>query len=423
MKPHMDYPRHKLPPMARIRRAFPDQHLPDPRLEVRQQLLHLGLREKVKPGARIAITAGSRGMGGLLPLLAGIADAVKEAGGEPFVVPAMGSHGGSVPEGQTEILRLLGVSDESVGAPIRSTMDTFTLGQAKNGAMAHLDRFAAEAAGIIVLGRTKTHPESAEKLASGLLKMTTVGLGKQKGAQQAHNHGLWDSVRQVPQVTLAQSKILFGVAVVENAYRQPMVVEVVPGKYEAFLDSDQRLLKIAKLNVPKLPFGKIDLLIVDEIGKTVSGSGMDLNVIGHYRATGKGPHTPEIKRIVALSLTKPSLGNGLGIGLADFTTRRFMDAYDPAVTYVNLLTATEPGSTSREGPLPLALDNDREAIEVAMYSALADRGARVCRIQNTADLAEMWISESLLDEARKDSTITVTEQPHEFPYDASGNLF
>ncbi len=422
MRPHLDFPRRPAPAMARIRRALPDAHVTDPRREVRQQLLHLGLRQKVSPGARIAITAGSRGLGGLLELLGGIVDAVKEAGGEPFIIPAMGSHGGAVAEGQTEILRLLGVTEESVGAPVRATMETLALGQAKNKAIAHLDKLAAEADGIIVLGRTKTHPESAEGLASGLLKMTTIGLGKQKGAEQAHSHGLWDSVRYVSQVVLGQAKILFGVAVVENGYRRPVIVEVVPPTYEAFLESDQRLLKVARTYLAKLPFEKLDLLIADEIGKTVSGSGMDLNVIGHYRATGKGPHRPDIKRIVALSLTSPSLGNGMGLGLVDFTTRRVLDVYDQAVTYVNLLTATEPDNTTREGPFPLALDNDRDAIEVGMYSALGGMDARVCRIRNTAELSEMWISESLIEEVRKDGSVTVEENPRTLPYDAAGNL-
>ncbi|MBZ5586829.1 MAG: DUF362 domain-containing protein, partial [Acidobacteriia bacterium] len=253
--------------------------------------------------------------GGFLDLLAGITDAVKEAGGEPFFVPAMGSHGGATAEGQEEILRLLGVTDESAGAPVRATMETFILGPVKNGAVAHLDRCAAEADGIIVFGRTRTHPESAEKLASGLLKMVTVGLGKQAGAQQAHNHGLWDSVKRVPELTMAKSKILFGVAVVENGYRQPLVVEVVPGNYKAFLASDQRLLEVAKPHVAKLPFDNLDLLIVDEVGKTVSGTGMDLNVIGRYRATGKGPYKPEITAAGARFGSR-SRGSGVLLGAA-----------------------------------------------------------------------------------------------------------
>jgi Domain of unknown function (DUF362) len=422
VRPHMPYPRRALPPMAKIRRNLPSQRVPDPRHEVRRQLLDLGLREKVRPGAQIAITAGSRGIGGFVELLSGIVDAVKEAGGQPFLVPAMGSHGGGLAEGQTEILHLLGATEDAVGAPIRATMDTYPLGQAKNGAVAHLDRCAAEADGIIVFGRTKTHPESAEKLASGLLKMIVIGLGKQRGAQEAHSHKLWDSVRQVSEITMAKSKILFGVAVVENPYRQPMVVEVVAPTYDAFRKADERLLELARYNLAKLPFQKIDLLIVDEVGKTVSGSGMDLNVIGHERATGaKKRGEPDITRIAALSLTKASLGNGLGIGLADFTTRRFMDAYDPAVTYINLLTAAEPDSTTREGPLPLALDSDREALEVALYSALPKSVPRICRIRDTAILDEMWVSDPLLKELG--GGIIIQESPRELPYDPIGNLF
>jgi hypothetical protein len=423
MRPHMPFPEQPVPPLARIRRSFPGEHIAEVRRDVRERLINAGLRSKVAPGARIAITAGSRGMGGLVDLVGGIADAVKECEGEPFVIPAMGSHGGATAEGQTKILHLLGVNEQSVGAPIRTTMDTVKLGTASNGAVAHLDAIAGNADGIIVLGRTKTHPESSEGLASGLLKMTVIGLGKQKGAQEAHSHSLWESVRHVPEVTMAHARILYGVAVVENGYRQPMVVEVVPSRYDAFLESDERLLKVAKPHVPKLPFSKLDVLIVDELGKTVSGSGMDLNVIGKYRATGKGPHEPDIKRIVALSLTAPSLGNGMGIGLTDFTTRRFMEQYDAAVTYVNLLTATEPDNTTREGPLPLALESDRKAIEVTMFSALAEGEPRVCRIRNTADLEQMWISRPLLEELKGDRTIVMEEPPRELQFNAAGNLW
>ncbi len=415
--------RESLPPLTKIRRNLPSDHIADPRRDVHQKLMAAGLRDKMPRKARIAITAGSRGLGGLVDLLAGIADAVRECGGQPFIVPAMGSHGGATKEGQKRILQLLGVNEQEIGACVNATMETLVLGTAPNGAAAHIDALAASADGIIVLGRVKTHPESDEGLASGLLKMVVIGLGKQRGAQAAHSHGLWESIRQVPQLTIARSKITFGVAVVENGYRQPMVVEVVPPHYEAFLEADQRLLKIAKPHVAKLPFDRLDVLIVDQIGKTISGSGMDLNVIGHYRATGKGPREPDIKRIVALSLTKPSLGNGLGIGLADFTTRRFLDEYDPVTTYVNLLTATEPDSTTREGPLPLALNSDREAISVAMYSALACDSPRICRIESTAALDSMWVSAALADELKGDSSVTVEETARDLSFNASGNLW
>lgn len=381
------------------------------------------MRGKVFPGAHIAITAGSRGIGGFVELLAGIADAIKAAGGHPFVIPAMGSHGGAVAEGQREILRRLGVNEGSAGAPIRATMDTFELGVSESGAVAHIDKLAMIADGIIVLGRVKTHPECAEHLASGLLKMVTIGLGKQMGAQEAHSHGLWDSVRAVPKLSLAKTKILFGVAVVENAFRQPLVIETVPAHYDAFKEADERLLKVAQPHVPKLPFKELDVLVVDEIGKTVSGSGMDTNVVGDWRLTG-GKREPDFLRIVALSLTTASLGNGLGIGLADFTTLRFIEEFDPAVTYVNLLTATEPDAmNTREAAVPLALSSDREAIEVALYSALAQENPRLCRIRNTARLDEFWISEALIEQAKTNPDLTLLEEPRTVEFNPAGNLF
>jgi hypothetical protein len=421
-RPVMPLPRRSLPAMAKVRQKLPSDHIPDVRNDVSQKLLASGLREKVQRGNRIAITAGSRGIGTFVELLAGIADAVKACGGEPFIIPAMGSHGGATPDGQTEILHRLGVNERSVGAPIRATMETQELGLAENGAMAHLDRFAAEADGILVLGRTKTHPESVGELASGLLKMCTIGLGKQTGAHQAHSHGLWDSVRAVPKVQLANSKILFGVAVVENGYRQPCAIEVVPPSYDAFLESDMRLLKLAKTHLARIPFDELDLLVVDELGKTISGGGMDPNIIGLWR-NSDAPHHPNYKRIVVLSLTHGSLGNGLGIGMADFTTRRFVESYDPAVSYVNLLTASEPGGNTREGPLPLALDSDREAIEVGLFSSLAGAAPRICRIKNTALLDEVWASEALLDQVKANPNLEILQPPSLVEFNSAENLF
>jgi hypothetical protein len=420
--PVMALPRRSLPAMAKVRQKLPSDHIGDVRKDVREKLLDSGLRDKVKPGNRIAVTAGSRGIGGLAELLSGVADAVKSCGGEPFVIPAMGSHGGATPEGQTEILHRLGVNEQSAGAPIRATMETHDLGPAENGAVAHVDRFAAEADGIILMGRTKTHPESVGELASGLLKMCTIGLGKQAGAHQAHSHGLWDSVRAVPKIQIAKSKILFGVAVVENGYRRPCAIEVVPPAYDAFLESDMRLLNVAKAHLARIPFDELDLLIVDELGKTISGGGMDPNIIGLWR-NSDAPHQPNYKRIVVLSLTYPSLGNGLGIGMADFTTRRFVDSYDPEVSYINLLTASEPGGNTREGPLPLALDSDREAAEVGLFSSLAGASPRVCRIKSTALLDELWASEALLGEVKANPKLEILKPPAPMEFNAAENLF
>lgn len=419
----MSFPRRAAPPLARVKQHLSAEHISDVRGATRERLLESGFLRGLKQGALVAITAGSRGMGGFTELLSGIVDAVKSVNAEPFIIPAMGSHGGATPDGQTEILRRLGVTEEAVGARVRATMHTHALGTVETGAVAHLDGVAAAADGIIVLGRVKTHPENTAGVASGLLKMVTVGLGKQAGAQEAHSHGLWDSVKAVPRLTMRKAKILCGVAVVENAFRQPVEIEMVPPHYEAFKEADERLLDVARPHVAKIPFQQLDLLIVDELGKSISGTGMDLNVIGHWRMSG-GAREPDYRRIVALSLTDPSLGNGLGIGLADFTTERFAREYDERVTYVNLLTATEPGAiNSKEGPLPLALESDRDAIEVALYSSLASAAPRVCRIRNTARLDEFWVSEALLDEVAQEDSLSVEEQPASIHFDEAGNLF
>jgi len=420
----MPFPGVPGPSLARVRQALSDEHIDDVRGEVCRKLVASGLIDNLDAGAKIAVTAGSRGMGGFVELLGGIVDAVKQKGGEPFIIPAMGSHGGAVEDGQIEILHRLGVNESELGTEIRATMKTHALGTAKTGAIAHLDDIAAAADGIIVLGRTKTHPENREGIASGLLKMVTVGLGKQAGAQEAHTHGLWESVRAVPELTMAKAKILCGVAVVENAYHQPVEIEVVPPQFTAFKESDERLLKVAQPHVADLPFKELDLLIVDELGKDISGTGMDLNVIGNWRMNG-GPREPDFRRIVVLSLTHGSLGNGLGIGLADFTTQRFVEEFDWNTTYVNLFTATEPAAmNSREGQLPLALMSDREAIEAALFSSLASpENPRVCRIKNTSHLDEFWVSPALAGELEGNGKFSVETEAIPLRYNPEGNLF
>src|SRR4051812_30285886 len=417
----MPLPRRSLPAMARVRQQLPTEHIERVRDTVRDRLIDWGIGSRVRPGGRVAITAGSRGIGGFVELLSGIADAVTTCGARPFIVPAMGSHGGATAEGQTEILRRLGVTEESTGAPIQATMETHNLGVSESGAAAHVDRLAFEASGIIVLGRTKTHPESIGPLASGLLKMCTIGLGKQAGAHQAHSHGLWESIRAVPKLQLAKAPIVCGVAVVENGYRQPCTIEVVAPTYEAFLEADLRLLKVAQRHLARIPFDDLDLLVVDELGKTISGGGMDPNVIGLWR-NSDAPHRPDYRRVVVLSLTAASLGNGLGIGMADFTTQRFADAYDPVISYINLLTASEPGGNTREGPMPLALPTDQAAMEVALFSSLAGSPERVCRIKNTAMLDEMWVPPPLLAEIERNPALHIVQPPSPMPFDENGNL-
>lgn len=417
----MPLPRREIGSGAWVEQHLPSDAIDDVRGTTRRRLLESGFLRHVAPGHRVAITAGSRGIGAFVDILGGAIDAVRHIGGEPFVIPAMGSHGGATADGQREILGRLGATEDALGAAVRATMDTVALGTADNGAIAHVDAIAWNADGIIVIGRVKTHPESAAALASGLLKMSTVGLGKQQGAQEAHAHGLWESVRAVPRLQLARARVLCGVAVVENGYRHPVAIEVVEPAYQAFLDADTRLLRLAKQHLATIPFDNLDLLIVDELGKTVSGAGMDPNIIGRWRATD-APHVPDFRRIVVLSLTHGSLGNGLGSGMADFTTERFVREYDPIVSYVNLVTASEPGGSTREGPLPLALPSDREAIEVALHSALPGDRPRVCRIRNTGDLARFWVSDALLDDVRIHPRLSIDSDAAPMTFDSAGNL-
>ena len=419
----MPLPRRPLPPMARIRQNLASDRIADVRRDVREKLASFGIGDKVKPGGRIAITAGSRGIGGFVELLLGITDAVRAAGGEPFIIPAMGSHGGATPEGQTEVLRRLGVDDRSAGAPVRATMETRELGAAENGAVAHVDRLAFEADGIIVLGRTKTHPESFGELASGLLKMCTIGLGKQTGAHQAHSHELWDSVRAVPESAAREIQDPLrrrrGGERIPPALRHrggPAGLRSLSGIRHAPAQGGEGAFRAH----PVRGTGRADRgrARQDHLGRR-HGSERDWKV----ESLPGEPRKPNYRRIAALSLTHPSLGNGLGIGMADFTTRRFADAYDPAVSYVNLLTASEPGNTTREGPMPLALDSDREAAEVALFSSLAGASPRVCRIGNTGLLDEFWASEALLSEIGSNPKLEVLEKPAALPFDSSGNLF
>lgn len=415
------FPKREIPNFALIQQRLRSDHIVDPRRDVREKLLAAGLAQKVKAGSRIAVTAGSRGFGGFIQLLDGIIDAVKSLGAMPVIIPSMGSHGSATAEGQAELLRNLGVDERS--APIEATMDTIVLGKSESGAVAHLDAIAAKADGIIVMGRVKPHGQNTESVGSGLLKMTTVGLGKQRGAQEAHNNGLWKSIRSVPRITLGQANVLFGVAVIENAFRKPVVVEVVPGTYEAFEEVDERLLNVSKDHVAQIPFQQLDVLVVDEIGKNISGSGMDLNVVGKWRVSG-GAQKPDFRRIVVLSLTRESCGNGLGVGVSDFTTDRFVKEFDQVATYVNIFTSTERGRMGqRKGLLPLALPNDREAIQVALYSSQASLHSRICRIKNTASLSEMWVSEGLLEEVKTNSQLTILDQLKPLSFDSSGNLF
>lgn len=405
-----------MPNVVRVRQEFDRTRLPDPCGAVTAGLRKLGLAGKLKPGARVAITAGSRGINNLVAMTRAAADAVKSMGGQPFVVPSMGSHGGATDEGQKSLLADLGISEASMGCPVVSSMEVEEIGRTGSGAPVYLDKNALRSDGIIAINRVKLHTIFRGDVESGLCKMLAVGLGKHKGAQQIHKVGTQPFMLETARVILGRAPVLAGVAVLENSLDETMEVHVVsPERFEA---TDVALLKRCWQVLPRVPFDPLDVLIVDEMGKNISGTGMDTNIIGiGGRVGGKmSMGTPAVSTIVALGLTPETHGNANGIGLADITTRRLVDAIDYKATYTNVLT-TRLWSAGR---LPVIMETDREAIEVAMGQAPADQ-VRLVRIKNTLHLEELEISEALLPEARK-AGLTVLQGSRPLSFDEAGRI-
>lgn len=402
--------------MTRARQDLPKEALGDLDGEIRRALAGAGLDQVVKPGMRVALTAGSRGIAEIPRILAIVVRAVREAGGDPFIVPAMGSHGGATVEGQLEVLQGYGIDEQSIGAPIRATMDTVEFGQTASGATLHQDRHAAEADATIVVARVKAHTSFRSDIESGLCKMLSIGLGKQRGAESVHAHDLPESIKQVASLAIDRSNVALGLALVENASHQIYLVRAV--RPAQFHDTDRELLKLSNSLLPRIPFDELDVLIVSELGKNISGTGMDPNVIGMWRRTGDPPTAPLYRRIVVLDVTPESDGNALGIGLADFTTDRLVKKMDLRKSYMNALTA-DGLVTVR---LPLILGSDREAIEVALKSSGANGGGRLVWIRNTLALAEMFISEALVREAAQSGALELLDEPRPLNFDEDGNL-
>ena len=405
-----------VPNVIRVRQAFDRKRLQDPCGAVTAGLKKLGAAVILKPGARVAITAGSRGINNLVAMTRAAADAVKAMGGQPFIIPSMGSHGGATDEGQKSLLAELGLSEASMGCPVVSSMAVEEIGRTANGTPVFLDRNALHADGIIVINRVKPHTAFRGEVESGLCKMLAVGLGKHRGAQQMHRAGLGVTIVEAARLILARGQILAGIAVLENSLDETAEIHVVaPDRFE---ETDRELLKRAWQVLPRIPFDPLDVLVVDEMGKNISGTGMDNNVIGiGPRVGGKMEMGhPAVSTIVVLGLTPETHGNANGIGLADITTRRLVDAIDYKATYTNVLT-TRLWSAGR---LPVILETDREAIEVAMGETPPD-GVRLVRVKNTLHLEELEISEALLPEAKK-AGLTVVRGPQPLVFNEAGRL-
>jgi len=412
-----DFPRYPIPDVALVRRHFTTEHVEDVAGEVRKELARVGLSGRVKPGQRIALTAGSRGVANIALILGTIAEELKRLGARPFIVPAMGSHGGATAEGQVELIAEYGITEEALGVPILSSMETVILGETPYGAKVHMDRHAYEADGVIVVGRIKNPTSFRAPIESGLCKMMAIGLGKQKGAESIHDHGLARNIPEAAKIMLGTGKILLGVGTVENAYHQTYRIVAAPP--ERIPETDMEFLKIANKMLPRIPFDYADVAVVDWIGKNISGTGMDMNVMGMWRRTGEAPYPPIYKRIVVLNVRPESHGNCAGLGAADFTTRKLVKQFDAQKTYWNMLTGNFPEGAK----IPMTLDNDVEAVEVALRSAKPEGGViELVRIKDTMNLDEFYCTAGLLEELKGDPEYEVVKPLGPMPRDAEGNL-
>lgn len=383
------------------------------------------LRDRLRAGMRVAVTAGSRGIHDKAEVVRATGEWLRSLGVEPFVVPAMGSHGGATAEGQVEMLRSLRMTEESLGMPIRATMDTVELGRVEGGPMVHLDANAAEADGIIAVNRVKAHTDFTGELESGLGKIIAIGLGKQRGAEGIHaygpaNLGVW--IPRVARAIIETGKVLGGLAIVENAYDRAAKVAFM-GPEDIAGPGEAKLLLEAKELMARLPFDDIDVAVVDQMGKNISGSGMDTNVIGRMMIRGSAEFgRPRIANIAVLDLTEQSQGNAIGLGLADFIPFRILEKIDLRSVYINAMTSGLGGP--QRGQIPMAMPTDRSAIGAALLTCgRADPGnARVVRMRSTLDLENLLVSDSLREQVEADDRLTVSGDAVPMTFDEQGNL-
>lgn len=386
---------------------------------VRAQLRAVDSVSLFPPGSRIAVGVGSRGIGHLPRIVAALVAELRLLGCEPFIVPSMGSHGGATAEGQQAALAYLGVTEDAVHAPIRSDMRTKVIATTPTGLAVHMDLLAMQADGIVFVGRIKPHTAYHGQYESGLAKMIAIGLGKQAGAASTHARGFGEMARMVPEMareSLQVAPIRLGLAVLENAYDLPYKIVAVPAPQ--ILEVEPALLDEARSAMPRLPFDQLDVLVIDQIGKNISGDGADPNITGRFPtpyASGK----PCVSKQVVLDLSDASDGNANGLGTADFTTVRVASKMSLAATYPNALTSTVPGPVA----VPMILPSDRLAFAAAVLTCNAvDRPPRVVRIQDTLHLEEFWVSRTLLDEVHTGGTLSEVEPPKAPDFDAEGNM-
>lgn len=409
-----------LPRLIKIRQAFPAEEIQDVPETLHKALEESGQLEAIRPGMKIAIAVGSRGVAEIPALVRVTVEAVKKRQAVPFIFPAMGSHGGATDRGQAEVLAHLGITENSAGCPIVSSMEVVEIARLDNGLPIYVDKQAWQSDGIIIINRIKPHTAFRGPNESGLVKMLAIGLGKQKGAESCHAYGFKHMAVHVPAAAkhiLAKTPVLFGIGTVENAYDRVAKIVVAPAA--SLIEIDRQLLVEAKASLPRICFSPIDVLVIDQIGKDISGDGMDPNITGRY-PTPYATGGPEVSKMVVLDLTEKTGGNANGVGTADFTTRRLVKKTDFDAMYANGITST----VVRPNAIPNALECDLDAIKAAIKTSNAFdiRKVRLVRIKDTLHLGEIMISESLLEDAKAQSHITILSDPFSLQFDADGNL-
>lgn len=414
----------EFPRMFRVRQTFDDSRVDSIPAAVAEQLTGSSLAAKVLPGQSVAISVGSRGIANIATIVREIVDYVKSLGGVPFIVPAMGSHGGGTAEGQAALLGRYGVTEAAMGCEIRSSMETVVVAQAKEGFDVHFDRHASTADHVIVCNRIKPHTRFVGEIESGLMKMLLIGLGKRNGAvvyhQAIQNFSFGQIIRSVAGEVLDRCPIALGVAILENGYDQTAAIEAV--EPEQFESRERQLLLQARGMMPALPFDRADLMIVDQIGKDISGAGMDTNIVGrkYNDHVAREDEFPKIHQIYVRGLTKATAGNATGIGIAEYCHQRLVEAMDVPATRINCLT----GGHVTAAMVPIHFDTDREVLAAAINQAglVAPADVRWMWAPNTLEISEVMCSEIYWDQAAERSNLQIVHPPEPIRFDEEGQL-
>ena len=400
-----------------VEQIFDCPEIEDIEGEVKRELGKLNLREKIFPGQTVAITAGSRGIKNIDRITRAVVDEMKLYGARPFIIPAMGSHGGATAEGQKDLLAGYGITEAAMGCEIRSSMETVIIGRTSLGTDVYLDKIASQADHIAVVNRIKPHTKLIGSIESGLMKMCLIGLGKRDGARTYHraiDHYSWmDIVDSVTDIVIKNAPIAFGLAIIQNAYEN--IGKIMAVRPEDFSLAEPLLLEDARSMMGRLPFKDIDLLIVDEMGKDVSGTGMDTNITGRKEGTSM-----KVVRVYVRDLTAMTHGNAQGIGLADFTTRRLVNKIDYKALYINSLTAYRTDSCK----IPMTFENDREALKTAIDMAGVENHEeyKAVWIKNTLELEKIAVSTAYLQRIKENPRLKILSGPHTLKFSKDNNF-